>query len=160
MCLSQQVTEWWVCFLKCGWTQRKQDALEKWDQLCAPCKSIHHNNPVNGITRPIFTLYVCVCVCVFMVQKRRRCARFVMSNVTYLPKASDIATNTLSANCQLIWESSWARFMYYNITKSNLPQILCVQNRQQHKHMTVVAACDLGVVCSISPAGGAQSYSL
>ncbi len=69
------------------------DALGKWDQLCVPCKSIHHNNSINVITKPIFySVCVCVCVCVcvvvyvFGVERRR----LVMSSVTYLPKAADV----------------------------------------------------------------------
>lgn len=63
-----------------------QICSKKWDQLRVPCKSIHHDKPVNGLTRPIFTLYVrCVCG----RQKATAC-KISGADVTYLPIAADV----------------------------------------------------------------------
>lgn len=82
-CLSQQVTEWWVCFLKCGWTQRELRCTWK----MVPALSTMQINSSQHPSKWHYKAYILhsVCVCVFLGWWEEDVVlKLVMSNAAYL----------------------------------------------------------------------------
>lgn len=81
--LSGGVTECWVCFLRCGWKQRRLRCSWK-TGLSLRTVKINSSQQHN---KGYYKTYILLCVCAFGVE-RRHCVLSVTPSFTYLTKAA------------------------------------------------------------------------